>query len=440
MATATKNRSAKSPKSRASVRRYVGKPAGVIQHRVEEAGPSHFGIVSVDCAKRRSKWMLLDFYGRVLVEPTDVEHNAGSLTAMTAQIKEAFAKFEIRDPIAAVEMTGVYHKRVQAALRKAGLDTRTVHPFASKHYRRALHPDKKTDDNDLEAIFHAAINGYGLATLPVDAISLDRVVAWAHTAAEPTGLAAMLTDHWSGLLQVWELLTEQINRTEREMAGFLVKTPYVLLLSVTGINVVSAAGLAGEAGPIEHYASARAINGRAGLYPWRYQSDMVDHQGGLTRSCNRRLRNAAMMVAKNLIKCHPYYRGLSSFWEKQKVDPRDRHCRIANRAMRMVFQLVSGRQVWSGKSVDREAILSKLREFHRDHHSDLDRMFADLHNAFAWLPKSTYASEAKPLQELAAKKRRGSQRIGDLLVDLLIRFGVKAEKSLESEPSEALKS
>jgi transposase len=43
------------------------------------------------------------------------------------------------------------------------------------------------------------------------------------------------------------------------MAGFLVKTPYVLLLSVTGINVVSAGRLAGEAGPIEHYASARAL-------------------------------------------------------------------------------------------------------------------------------------------------------------------------------------
>ena len=526
MATATKKRSEKSAESRPPVRRYVGKPAGVIQHRVEVAGASRFGIVSVDCAQRRSKWMLLDFYGRVLVEPTDVEHKAGSLTAMTAQIKEAFAKFRIRDSIAAVEMTGVYHKPVQAALRKAGLDTRTVHPFASKHYRRALHPGQKTDENDLEAIFHAAINGYGLATLPVDAIyqslqrlarhrgnlvkqraklqvqirnmmhesmpgydelfiqhhffkksvampvakkfstaaaikragadglakhlkqakirfhssTLDRVVAWAHAAPEPTGLVAMLTDQWSGLLQVWELLTEQINRTEREMAGFLVKTPYVLLLSVTGINVVSAAGLAGEAGPIEHYASARAINGRAGLYPSRYQSDMVDHQGGLTRSCNRRLRSAAMMVAKNLIKCHPYYRGLSSFWQKQKVDPRDRHCRIANRAMRMVFQLVSGRQVWRGKGVDREAILSKLREFHRDHHSDLDRMIADLHNAIAWLPKSTYASEAKPLQELAAKKRRGSQRIGDLLVDLLIRLGVKTEKSLDSESSEALKS
>ncbi len=526
MATATKKRPTKSSKSKSPARRYVGKPAGVIQQRVEAVGPSHFGVVSVDCAKRRSKWMLLDFYGRVLVEPTEVEHNAGSLAAMNAQIKEALTKHSIEDSIAAVEMTGVYHKPVQASLRRAGMDTRTVHPFASKHYRRALHPNEKTDDNDLEAIFHAAINGYGLAILPVDenyqslqrltrhrgilvkqraklqvqirtmmhqcmrgyddlfiqhkffkgsvamplakkfssaaAIkqanvdglakhlkqqkirfqkrTLERIVAWSLTAAEPTGLADMVTDQWSGLLEVWELLTEQINRTEREMARFLVKTPYVLLLSVTGINVVSAAGLAGEAGPIEHYASARAINGRAGLYPSRYQSDTVDYQGGLSRSSNRRLRGAAMMVAKNLIKCHSYYRGLSAFWEKQKVDPRDRHCRIANRAMRMVFQLVGGRQVWRGKGVDREAILSKLREFHADHHSDLDRMIADMNEAFVWLPKSTYASEGKPLEELAAKKRRGPQRIGDLLIGLLIRLGVKTENTLESKPSEALKS
>jgi len=105
-----------------------------------------------------------------------------------------------------------------------------------------------------------------------------------------------------------------------------------------------------------------------------------------------------------LIKCHPLFRGLSSYWEKQKVDPRDRHVRIANRANRMVFQLVGGPQVWRGKGVDREAILCKLREFHRDHHSELDRMISDMHEAFAWLPKSTCASEAKPLAEHAAKK------------------------------------
>ncbi|TWT74324.1 hypothetical protein [Allorhodopirellula solitaria] len=54
MAIATKKRSSKSSKSNQA--RYIGKPAGVIQQRVEAVGPSHFGVVSVDCAKRRSKW------------------------------------------------------------------------------------------------------------------------------------------------------------------------------------------------------------------------------------------------------------------------------------------------------------------------------------------------------------------------------------------------
>ncbi len=74
---------------------------------------------------------------------------------MTSQIKVACDQCGIIDSIAAFEMTGIYHRPVQAALRKAGVDTRIVHPFASEHYRKPLHPDIKTDDNDLEAIFHA---------------------------------------------------------------------------------------------------------------------------------------------------------------------------------------------------------------------------------------------------------------------------------------------
>jgi transposase len=271
--------------------------------------------------------------------------------------------------------------------------------------------------------------------------TIERIVAWASTAAAPSELAAMHTRQWQQLDEVRRLWVEQIARAEREMAGFLVKTPYILLLSVTGINVVSAARLAGEAGPIEHYASARAINGRAGLYPARYQSDEVDRADGtLVRQCNRQLRGAAMMVAENLIKCHPYYRGLSALWMQQKVDPRDRRCRIANRAMRMVYQLVGGRQLWRGKGAGREYLLAKLQEFHRVHESPIDQAIRDLHEAFAWLPKSAYAEEAKPLAELARKKQRGPQRIGDLMIPLLIRLGVPIvpiEEKVESHTSEA---
>ena len=71
--------------------------------------------------------------------------------------------------------------------------------------------------------------------------------------------------------------------------------------------------------------------------------------------------------------------------------------------------------------------------------SPLDKAIRDLHEAFAWLPKSAYAEEAKPLAELARKKRRGPQRIGDLMIPLLIRLGVslEQEKKVESPTSEA---
>lgn len=509
-----------------SKKRFLGKPTGQIQGRVQKAGPEHFGVVAVDCAKRRSKWMLCNFYGKVLVEPTTVEHTVGGLKAMMMLVAHACKSEGLTDSIVAVEMTGIYHKPVQRAFRSAGFDTRIVHPFASSHYRRPLHPDAKTDDNDLEAIFHAAIKGYGLATLPVgevyqslqslsrhrhnlvkqrgrlmvqirrllhqtmpgfadlfeddnlfhdsiampialgfssaDAVrqagvaglashlrnakvrfqtrTVERIVAWASGAAEASELAAMHTRQWRQLNDVRRLLDEQIDGVERESAAYLAKTPYILLLSVTGINVVSAARLAGEAGPIEHYATARAINGRAGLYPSRYQSDEVDRDGSLVRQCNRKLRGAAMLVAENLIKCHPYYRGLSALWSRNKVDPRERRCRIANRAMRMVYQLVGGRQLWRGKGVDREYLLAKLQEFHREHKTPIDQAIGDLNEAFAWLPKSAHAEEAIPLAALVRKKHRGPQSIGDLLMPLLVRLGVTIEgksEAVESNTSEA---
>lgn len=167
---ATKAKSTRKGKKRSSKRRYIGKPTGVIQQRVQEATPQRFGIVSVDCAKRRSKWLLCNYFGRVIIEPTTVEHNAGCLAAMTQQVRIACEAEGIVDCIAAVEMTGVYHKPIVAAFQKADVETRIVHPFASSHYRKPLHPDNKTDDNDLEAIFQAACQGFGLLKPAVDEV------------------------------------------------------------------------------------------------------------------------------------------------------------------------------------------------------------------------------------------------------------------------------
>ena len=67
----------------------IHKPRGVISPRVQAVGPEHFGIVCVDCAKARSKWMLSDFYARVLVPPTEVEHTQACLASMIRDLRTA---------------------------------------------------------------------------------------------------------------------------------------------------------------------------------------------------------------------------------------------------------------------------------------------------------------------------------------------------------------
>lgn len=512
-----------SRKSRTSGPARLGKPNGIIQPRVQKVGPQRFGIVAIDCAKARSKWMLCDFYGKILVPPTEVEHARTQMQLATIQFKEACGRHDIRDAIVAVEMTGTYHRPIQRAFRKAGVETRLVHPFASKHYRLPAHGDNKTDDHDLEGIFRAAVNGFGLLEPVWDEIYLrlqmfarhrrdlvekraklqcqirqylerclpgyaalfssdklwirptpitiarratsaeairragisgvarwlrdekihfhartvEKIVAWAGNAADADPLAADLSRVWQTLHDDWQSKTESIRRLEQELAGILVKTPYLLLLSLPGINVISAAELAGEMGPIEHYAHARAVTGRAGLFPSRYQSDQVDRADGpLARMRNARLRAAWMRVADNLIKCNAHYRGKFQLWKQQRVDSRDIRCRIANRAARPVFQMVSGRKLYRHPSrLDRGYVMDKLFVFHREHQTPPHEIVRDLQQAAEQIPKPNRLEEAGPLQttyERCRRSRRKSpQAIGTILVAVLARLGVNG---LELEP------
>src|SRR5262245_19771165 len=90
----------------------VAKPRGVLHPRVQQVGPEHFGIVCFDCAKARSKFLLADFYGRVLLPPTTVAHNRPELDQAVAQIRQAFETHQIRDGLVAIERTGRYHRLV----------------------------------------------------------------------------------------------------------------------------------------------------------------------------------------------------------------------------------------------------------------------------------------------------------------------------------------
>ena len=137
------------------------KPNGVIGHRVKEVGGDRFGIVCVDPAKHRSEWMMADYFGNLLIEPQTVEHRAVSFQLAVLQIREAQQQHDIQEMIVVVERTGSYYLAPKRAFSKAGLETRVVHPFATKQYRMPADPGNKTDPTDLFAQHRAAVAGFG---------------------------------------------------------------------------------------------------------------------------------------------------------------------------------------------------------------------------------------------------------------------------------------
>ena len=159
-----------------------------------------------------------------------------------------------------------------------------------------------------------------------------------------------------------------LSRVELEIAQRLVCTPYVLLMAIPGIHVVSAGEFAGEAGPIAHYANPNAITGRAGLYPSRYQSDGVDVSGRMVRCANRRLRAALLLIADNLLSVNNYFRAQGALWKQQKSHPRLQRVKVAKRFSRLAYVILAGRQIVPHDCCrDPHYILDKLLGFDLDH-------------------------------------------------------------------------
>jgi transposase len=500
----------------------LGKPRGVLHPRVQLVGPDHFGIVCFDCAKLRSKFLLADFYGHVLIPPTTVAHQRPDLDRAVALIRQAFETHQLRDGLVAIERTGRYHRLVQRTFQAAGFETRILHPFATKQFRQPVDPGTKTDDTDLAAIHRATVTGCALleatrdeawttlqllirhrrdlvrkgaalncqirdhleAALPGFAGCFDKlwdraipwhllrhfpsaarlrdagvtaicqslrqaglrfqqrtvqaVLDWAEQAAPGDVAAAQHQRIALALYDDRQRKTQEIHSLERELAGRLAQTPYLLLLSFPGINVVSAADFAGEMGPIEHYRNAKAISGRAGLRPARYQSDLVDKANGpLVRHAHRSLRAAILTIADNLIVNNHHFQALATQWAAQGKNPRHTRVKVALRFCRIAFQMVAGRQVFRHPSIQgRHCIVQKLIAFHTDHETDLAVMMRDLPAAIGWVPEKEQATEAKPLQEellrIQAGHRRGPQPLAEILPMVLARLGVVVIKSATS--------
>lgn len=264
--------------------------------------------------------------------------------------------------------------------------------------------------------------------------TIDKVLAWAsQTVNDPIQDGPMHHAIWTDLHDLYTHCQRQISTLEQHLAIDLVQTPYVRLLAIPGINMVSAADLAGEMGPMKRYGNANAITGRAGLYPSRYQSDETDIDSGpIIRQANRRLRCALMRIADNLA-CHcSYYRGQAGMDEARGVDKRSSRVRIAKRFSRLALACVAGDEPMRHPCFQEpDSILEKLRKFHHEHLSSIERTLADLETAVGQLPCHTQDHEAKIVADILqqhANHRRGASAIGDLLPAVLARLGIDTTK------------
>jgi transposase len=264
--------------------------------------------------------------------------------------------------------------------------------------------------------------------------TLDKVLAWAEQAppGHPHSLDLRLV--LCSLDDDRLAKGKQIKDLERSLAGLVVATPYALLLAIPGVNVVTAADLAGELGPIALYANANAITGRAGLVPSRYQSDRVDcADGPLRRRGNRRLRAVLLQAADNLVQCNHYFRAQAEGWRRAGKDERWLRVKVAKRFSRLLYAMVAGGQLFAHRCCQpRHYVLGKLLEFHGAHGTPPAQLRRDLEAAAAQLPAGARAEEAKPLQQRLdelARRRRGPRPLAEIIPHVLARLGANPVES-----------
>jgi transposase len=273
--------------------------------------------------------------------------------------------------------------------------------------------------------------------------SLCKVWQWAENAPTSSPHSVSLQRIICSLDDDHRQKTKEIIALEQAMAAIVVNMPYVLLLALPGINIVSAADLAGEAGPIELYPNANALTGRAALMPSRYQSDLVDCANGpLRRLGNRRLRAVLLQIADNLIRHNKLFAARAALWQRQGKDRRWMRVKVAKSFSRIAYAMVAGRQLLQHPCCQqRHYILEKILRFHSEHHSPSSQLQQDLNAAAAQLPGRVHAEEARPLQsrlDELAKRKRGPQALADILPLVLAKLRpcqVQSDAEGNADPS-----
>jgi Transposase len=352
----------------------IQKPNGDLSPRVQAVGPDHFGILAVDCAKARSRYLLADFFGRILLEPATLPHARGGFQAAIDRVRQAVHQHALADLVVAIERTGDYHRPVQIAFRSAGFETRLVHPFTAKQYRQPADPGNKTDDTDLGGIFRAATQGFGLL--------------------EP----------------VWPDLYRSIQLLRRHRRDLVDKTS----LLRCQIREALHAAMPGYAEAFSHLFETPG--------PLQLARRTMSAQTVLKLG----ILGLARLADEAKLNCRRDTFAKIFAWVK-----------VAKTFSRIAHAMVTGGQLFPHPCCQqRHYILDKLLQFHHEHRSDWPARQRDLETVTAQLSPKTCAEEAEPLRrqlEELANRRRGPQPLAGLIPLVLARLQARMVQSTPHE-------
>ncbi len=202
--------------------------------------------------------------------------------------------------------------------------------------------------------------------------SLEKILAWAESAPEGGELSDIHHKILISLDDDRKSRLREITSLERDMAAHLVRTPYVLLLSFPGINVVSAAKLAGEMGADQqlYHLDVVGITGRRGLASVAVserQSGSLRRPLGQSRQSHAALHPAAdrgKPAALQLVLPGPGQE-LARLWRR----PPSHEGPGGRRFCRIAFRMVAAKakRLSHPSCQKRHAILNKLTTFHVEH-------------------------------------------------------------------------
>jgi transposase len=256
--------------------------------------------------------------------------------------------------------------------------------------------------------------------------TVARVLQWAAQAAPADPNACVAHGLLCDQIELLGRPEARIAGYECDLAGYLVDSPFVLLLSIPGINVVSAASYGAELGPIEHYLRPTQITGRAGIYPSRYQSDETDlADGPLVSQRNARLRDALFEIAHNLLHNNEHFKAWAQRRRRRGWPEKKLHVAIASKFARISYWMLAGRMVFQHPCLGRrDAILRKLVRFAKDHGISPERTRGLLSRAARQVPGGVHQDEARALAKdlpRRSRARRGGPAVllGEVLRDLI---------------------